>query len=52
MGLRTAHTPTGGSSKEYFAMGASLTKRYRVGDEGRKIVKPFSEGIILKVPQE
>ena len=33
-------------------MGETLTKRHRVNDEGRKIVKFFSGGKILMVPQE
>ncbi len=33
-------------------MGETLTKRHRVNDEGRKIVKFFFEGKILMVPQE
>ena len=41
LGLRTAQTPTGGCSRESFAMGASLTKRRRVNEEGLRVVKFF-----------
>ncbi len=33
MGLRHAHTPTGGSSGEFCAMGETLTQRHRVSEE-------------------
>src|SRR5579884_3009076 len=53
LGLRTAQTPTGGSSEESSAMGASLTERRRVGDEGLRVVNPFSVGReVGTVPQE
>ena len=39
MGLRTAHTPTGGSSEESCAMGETLTQRRRVSEEGLRVVK-------------
>ena len=38
LGLRTAQTPTGGSSREYWAMEETLTQQYRVKDEGLRIV--------------
>src|SRR3982074_356504 len=44
LGLRTAQTPTGGSSEEFSAMGASLTEQRRVQDEGFRIVNCFSWG--------
>ena len=37
-------TPTGGSSREYSAMGESLTERRRVDEEGLRFVKFFSKG--------
>ena len=39
MELRTVHTPTGGSSREYSAMGGTLTEQRRVNEEGLRIVK-------------
>ena len=44
LGLRTAQTPTGGCSRESFAMGESLTMRRRVSEEGLRVVKLFSWG--------
>src|SRR5437660_7203154 len=44
LGLRTAQTPTGGSSEEFSAMGASLTEQRRVQDDGLRVVNCFSEG--------
>src|SRR5579884_4466510 len=44
LGLRTAQTPTGGSSEEFSAMGATLTERRRVREEGFRIVNCFSVG--------
>ena len=41
--MRTAQTPTGGCSRESFAMGESLTKRRRVNDEGLRVVKFFCQ---------
>src|SRR3989344_1891923 len=41
MGLRTAHTPTGGCSRESSTMGESLMERHRVRDEGLRIVNRF-----------
>ena len=37
----TGRTPTGGSSREYWAMGESLTQRRRVREEGLRIVNRF-----------
>ena len=34
-----AQTPTGGSSREFSAMGGTLTEQRRVNDEGLRIVK-------------
>ena len=44
LGLRTAQTPTGGSSEEFSAMGATLTEQRRVQEEGLRIVNCFSLG--------
>src|SRR5438067_11088318 len=44
LGLRTAQTPTGGSSEEFSATDASLTEQRRVQDEGLRIVNCFSWG--------
>ena len=33
-------------------MGESLTQRRRVGDEGLRVVNPFSQGRIMTVPEE
>src|SRR5262245_43068688 len=44
LGLRTAQTPTGGSSEGSSAMGATLTERRRVRDEGPRVVNRFSAG--------
>ena len=52
LGLRTAQTPTGGSSEESSAMGASLTERRRVRDEAFRRVNRFSGGRDRTVPQE
>jgi len=41
-------TPTGGSSREYSAMGESLTERRRVSEEALRGVKLFSGGRIRK----
>ena len=35
-------SPTGFSMKEYCAMGETLTQQRRVGEEGPRVVKPFS----------
>ena len=40
----TAQTPTGGSSKESSAMGASLTEQRRVEDDGLRVVNSFCGG--------
>jgi hypothetical protein len=52
LGLRTAQTPTGGSSEEFSAMGASLTEQRRVQEEGFRIVNCFSWGRERTVPKE
>src|SRR5713226_6617676 len=52
LGLRTAQTPTGGSSEEFSAMGATLTEQRRVQDEGLRIVNCFSLGRARTVPEE
>ena len=41
-------TPTGGSSREYSAMGESLTERRRVSEEALRGVKLFSRERIRK----
>ena len=50
LGLRTAQTPTGGCSREFWAMGESLTQQCRVRDEGLRIVNRCQEGRNLTVP--
>ena len=52
LGLRTAQTPTGGSSEEFSAMGATLTEQRRVRDEGFRVVNCFSGGRERTVPEE
>src|SRR5213080_1619025 len=52
LGLRTAQTPTGGSSEEFSAMDASLTEQRRVQEEGLRIVNCFSLGRVRTVPEE
>ena len=52
LGLRTAQTPTGGSSEEFSAMDASLTEQRRVQEEGLRIVNCFSLGRARTVPEE
>ena len=52
LGLRTAQTPTGGSSEEFSAMGASLTEQRRVQEEDLRVVNCFSAGRRMTVPQE
>ena len=52
LGLRTAQTPTGGSSEEFSAMEATLTEQRRVQDEGFRIVNCFSRGRARTVPEE
>ena len=49
---KKAPTPTGGSSKEFCAMGESLTQRRRVEDESLRVVNSFSQGGIMTVPGE
>ena len=46
LGLRTAQTPTGGSSREYWAMEETLTQQYRVKDEGLRMVNFCYKGRI------
>src|SRR2546429_3763676 len=52
LGLRTAQTPTGGSSEEFSAMGETLTGQRRVQDEGFRVVNCFSWGGERTVPKE
>ena len=52
LGLRTAQTPTGGSSEEFSAMGASLTEQRRVQEDAFRSVNCFSVGRGRTVPQE
>src|SRR6059058_2398495 len=52
LGLRTAQTPTGGSSEEFSAMGASLTEQRRVQEDSLRVVNCFSGGRVRTVPQE
>src|SRR5947199_4310088 len=52
LGLRTAQTPTGGSSEEFSAMDASLTEQRRVQDDGLRVVNCFSLGRTMTVPEE
>jgi hypothetical protein len=42
--LRTAQTPTGGSSEEFSSMVARLNEQRRVLEEGLRIVNSFSRG--------
>jgi hypothetical protein len=44
LGLRTAQTPTGGSSEEFSAMGATLTEQRRVQEDAFRSVNCFSVG--------
>ncbi len=52
LGLRTAQTPTGGSSEEFSAMGETLTEQRRVQDDGLRVVNCFSLGRARTVPEE
>jgi hypothetical protein len=52
LGLRTAQTPTGGSSEEFSSMGATLNEQRRVQEEGFRIVNCFSRGRDWTVPEE
>ena len=52
LGLRTAQTPTGGSSEEFSAMEATLTEQRRVQEEALRRVNCFSVGRARTVPQE
>jgi hypothetical protein len=52
LGLRTAQTPTGGSSEEFSAMDASLTEQRRVQEDALRSVNCFSVGRGRTVPQE
>src|SRR5260370_39284026 len=52
LGLRTAQTPTGGSSEEFSAMEATLTEQRRVQDDAFRRVNCFSVGRARTVPQE
>ena len=44
MELRTVQTPTGGSSREFSAMGGTLTEQRRVNEEVIRNVKFFYQG--------
>ena len=48
----TAQTPTGGSSKESSALGASLTEQRRVEDDGLRVVNSFQRGRNGRYPQK
>jgi hypothetical protein len=52
LGLRTAQTPTGGSSEEFSSMGETLNEQRRVQEEGFRIVNCFSLGRARTVPEE
>jgi hypothetical protein len=52
LGLRTAQTPTGGSSEEFSAMGATLTEQRRVQEDGFRIVNCFTLGRVRTVPEQ
>jgi hypothetical protein len=52
LGLRTAQTPTGGSSEEFSAMVARLTEQRRVQEDAFRSVNCFSVGRGWTVPQE
>src|SRR4030081_3962131 len=52
LGLRTAQTPTGGSSEEFSSMGATLNEQRRVQEDGLRIVNCFSLGREGTVPEE
>ncbi len=43
-GTGTLQTPTGGSSEEFCAMGATLTQQRRVSEEGLWVVKLCQQG--------
>ncbi len=48
----TAQTPTGGSSKESWTMGASLIQQRRVEDDGLRVVNSFQGGGHGQYPQK
>src|SRR5437899_4722915 len=52
LGLRTAQTPTGGSSEEFSAMVARLTEQRRVQEDGLRVVNCFSVRRARTVSQE
>src|SRR5260221_14247561 len=52
LGLRTAQTPTGGSSEEFSAMDASLTEQRRVQEDAFRSVNCFTVGRERTVPQQ
>src|SRR5712671_6425885 len=52
LGLRTAQTPTGGSSEEFSSMDASLTEQRRVQEDGLRVVNCFTVGRARTVPEE
>ena len=49
MELRTVHTPTGGSSREFSAMRGTLTEQRRVNEEGLWIAEFCCKGRTLSV---
>src|SRR5215470_15927043 len=52
LGLRTAQTPTGGSSEEFSAMEATLTEQRRVQEDAFRCVNCFFQGRVRTVPEE
>ena len=52
LGLRTAQTPTGGSSEEFSAMEETLTEQRRVQEDAFRSVNCFSQGRERTVPGE
>src|SRR4030088_771285 len=52
LGLRTAQTPTGGSSEEFSAMEETLTEQRRVQEDGLRVVNCFTVGRVRTVPQQ
>src|SRR5215468_830841 len=52
LGLRTAQTPTGGSSEEFSAMEETLTEQRRVQEDAFRSVNCFFLGRGWTVPEE
>src|SRR4030088_1491532 len=52
LGLRTAQTPTGGSSEKFSAMGAPLTEQRRVQEEGFRIVECLARGSAVSLTKK